>query len=361
MLFFRLAVSIATQGQGLSMEIMRRDEGGSSKALFSILGALFIAAHIAVIIIIFLYLQYTVSTVFPILAIVESRPRYELLPLQEGSDIHQESNSLSTQERDAPASAPLASSLKDLHHLVKRTDRFWLRRRGLFVFVVYNVATAVIPAGLGTVFSAPSPVLRIVAALLAVQLNTVWVHVIITTPKAKLFWKRILDFRTVFKAAAPATMLYCAATEFAYFVSWRVLQLPDEPLAIPGIAQVQLPGPLWKAVVCLGVYLSIQAFVCAPTLVALTRIQASLLPEDEETVVSVDRTFGVKESDRKDGLSVVQAWSSFSGRWMGFYVLSIKIFFLKLGVALTICGILGLEFLVFSAIASRLAILFLHS
>ncbi len=61
MLFSRLAVSIATQGQGLSMEIMRRDEGGSSKALFSILGALFIAAHIAVIIIIFLYVSLPCS------------------------------------------------------------------------------------------------------------------------------------------------------------------------------------------------------------------------------------------------------------------------------------------------------------
>lgn len=247
---------------------------------------------------------------------------------------------------------PLTSSIRNMHKLVKQTDHMWLRSRGLGVLAVYNLANALVSIPLRAVPLVPAFVWDAVAVLLTVQLHTVWVHVIITPPTAKPFWKRILPFSTVFKATAAASLIYCVTTELTIFTPWLAAQVLSTPFAL---GQIQnKPSELWKVLLSISIFVAIQALACAPALVTLTRIQASLLPESEGTIVPVDRSFGVEKERGKysetKGLSILEALKSFNGSWMRLYKLCIKIFFLILGCLVGLGVILGLEYLALTAV-----------
>ncbi|KAI8625367.1 hypothetical protein F5Y19DRAFT_268766 [Xylariaceae sp. FL1651] len=198
----------------------------------------------------------------------------------------------------------------DMHRLLRRTGRAWFPMPGLRVSGGYFLAKVLITLPLRAIPVVPGPVWDIVVTLLTVQLQTVWVHVVITPPMAAPFWKRTVDFVTVFKATAVASVLYCAANELALLALWLTSQLLGMPLTV---ADLQFgPSQLWKTIVSLGVMLAIKALAVTPALVVLTRIQASLLPEGLETIIPVDRTFGVenggeKRGGKRGGLSIVQA------------------------------------------------------
>ncbi|KAI1430314.1 hypothetical protein F5Y12DRAFT_723151 [Xylaria sp. FL1777] len=324
--------------------ISRSDD--KSDTLKTAILLILVVLHAIAIIPVFFYIAYTVYKVFPILTIVGSRPSYEAIPLQE-----REVNSLQAEEPVPTAQMPLTSSIRRMHELVKQTDKMWLRRRGLGALVVYNLANALIIIPLRAVPLIPGFVWDAIAVLLTIQLHTVWVHVIITRPMAKPFWERILPFSTVFKATAAATMIYFVTTELTIFTPWLAAQVLRTPFAL-GQIQKQ-PSELWKVLLSIGIFVAIQALACAPALVVLTRIQASLLPEGEETILPVDRTFGVEKPRGNHGeikgLSIVEALKSFNGSWMRLYKLCIKIFFLILGCFVGLGVILGLEYLVLRA------------
>lgn len=86
-----------------------------------------------------------------------------------------------------------------------------------------------------------------------------------------------------------------------------------------------------------GVLVSI--FVTFPCMVALIRVQASLLPKEQDAVVSFDRSFGV------NGIAVIsfkQALSSV-GRagWKRIYGVAIKAAIILAGVSATIGIVVG--------------------
>lgn len=83
-----------------------------------------------------------------------------------------------------------------------------------------------------------------------------------------------------------------------------------------------------------GVFVSI--FVTFPCMVALIRVQASLLPDDQETVVSFDSSFGV--ADVTEAIDFRQAFNSvgFAG-WKRIYWFAIKATGIMIGVSALIC------------------------
>ncbi|RYF45631.1 MAG: hypothetical protein EOO38_15665 [Cytophagaceae bacterium] len=57
-------------------------------------------------------------------------------------------------------------------------------------------------------------------------------------------------------------------------------------------------------------------FLCLPAIVTLVRIEASILPEDQDTIVPFDRSFGGKVVSQMHGgsgkVSFLDAWRSFN-------------------------------------------------
>jgi len=89
-------------------------------------------------------------------------------------------------------------------------------------------------------------------------------------------------------------------------------------------------------------------FVVLPATVTLTRIEASLLPEEEETIVPFDRTFGGRVVPTILGgtgcIGFIEAWRTFNWEARRRLVkLYVKTFLIMLAVSVLMANILLLE------------------
>lgn len=90
----------------------------------------------------------------------------------------------------------------------------------------------------------------------------------------------------------------------------------------------------------LGLFVSV--FVAFPAMVALIRVQASLLPDTQEAIVSFDRSFG-----KQDGMSAVSFKEALRSvgcaGWKRIYKLVIKTVLITLALAGVVVTIVGVE------------------
>jgi hypothetical protein len=123
-----------------------------------------------------------------------------------------------------------------------------------------------------------------------------WTHIVISEPSAKPWWRRVLGLRAWRKVLAP-TAIFALATQLSVLAPVILAKIfglnklkeraPDMTGGQQGIVAVES-----IAVFVLGLVLSLM--VVLPANVMLTRVQASLLDDAEETIVPFDRSFGGK-------------------------------------------------------------------
>lgn len=229
------------------------------------------------------FLTYTLGTLYPALAIVEddhAPPTYQPLPLD--TDNAEEGG----QARAPVNEFPVTASLRRVHALVKSIDGWRSLLRGLLPLLVTDFATSflrlVFAVPLGPIYLAP--LASIPAHLALVQLHTVWLHVVITPPNPTPFWKRLTPFGKTFRATVRPIILYALAKEIARGVpvlAFLMVFGKDEAGTNPFVALLFAP-----------LFFVLWFFVELPAQIALVRIQASLLPPDEDSIVPFDRSFG---------------------------------------------------------------------
>lgn len=179
----------------------------------------------------------------------------------------------------------MTASLRRVHGLVRSLGSWRSVFHGLGTLIVIAIATAV----LQSILAAPlypfhlAPLAAIPAHLALVQLHTVWVHVAITPPSGVWFWKRLPPFGKTFRATVRPIMLYAVAREVARGLPMLIFLSPRVRDSALALLYVPLILFMWLAVVI-------------PTQIALVRIQASLLPPDEDPIVPFDRSFGGRVS-----------------------------------------------------------------
>jgi uncharacterized membrane protein len=149
--------------------------------------------------------------------------------------------------------------------------------------------------------------------------------------------------------------------------SWRELVLPTalsilmQDIGLLGIGAIaalcmqaghklgEHGSPKWLQLVVMVVpvlisVVAIAICVMMPAYVALVRKEASLLPEEEETIVSMDRTFGGKVTHVGASLSYRDAWRSWTWearrRLIKLYV---KFFFIMTAFTIVVSHVVGLE------------------
>lgn len=180
----------------------------------------------------------------------------------------------------------MTASLRRVHALVKSIDGWRSVLRGLLPLLVADFATGF----LRIIFAAPleliylGPLASIPAHLALVQLHTVWLHVVITPPNPAPFWKRLTPFGKTFRATVRPIILYALAKEIARGVPVLVF------LMVNGNSEAGI-NPL-AALLIAPLFFVLWFFVELPAQIALVRIQASLLPPDEDSIVPFDRSFG---------------------------------------------------------------------
>jgi hypothetical protein len=152
-------------------------------------------------------------------------------------------------------------------------------------------------------------------------------------------WKELLA-PTAFSIVARDASLYTIVSVFraCNMLAGQTIRSAKVPHWVAPVVAV-VPGAF------IAIFLSI--FVMLPAYAALVRKEASLLPEEEETIVSFDRTFGGKLAHLTDKLSYRDAWKSFSGEARRRVIkLYVKFAFIMIAFTFLMAHVFALELLV---------------
>ncbi|KAI0159705.1 ubiquitin carrier protein [Xylariaceae sp. FL1272] len=299
--------------------------------------------------------SYTVQQIYPTLAIIEdpAPPAYEPVSLNDDSQAFADDSGRSS----AP---PITSSLRGTHRALYARGGFSAMFRGYWCNVFLNIATAFI----ATVFlgiGIPAFIAVPIIGVTLVQPFAAWTHIVISTPSSQWFWQRFPPFTRTFKATALPMALYLVAAEVAASLPRglaRLLNISTWNYQNPNTIPDHDKHDLWKGIVIFVVALALQVFLVIPAQATLTRVQASFLPEDHDTIVPFDRSFGGKVEPAVVGgkgyISMAEAWKSFSREsWIRLVKLYVKIFFVGIGLFLTLAAVLIPEYLLIMAHSTK--------
>jgi hypothetical protein len=133
--------------------------------------------------------------------------------------------------------------------------------------------------------------------------DTAHTHVMITPPTLRVWYRRLPPFWKTLKLVLP-----CIFTEF--LAVKITFDLPNLAMKYAGVKdKTAFLGPdaignahLCRTVTLVAIWFAAQAArlgLLVPAGVAKIRVQTSLLPDDEETIVPIDRTFGTGRPENR--------------------------------------------------------------
>lgn len=274
---------------------------------------------------------------FPTLAIVEdpSPPAYEPVSLNDDAQSLAEENAPVADEaaRGGSQARLVTSSVRSTYRTLTAISGFRSLFRGLACYFALTFASSVVFGILSSTF-VPSLIAAPISALALVQVYTAWTHIVISTPSSKTFWQRLPPFKKAFQATALPVVMFFFAKELSTFVPKMLaygmsMNLPNPKQ--PGVIPEGDKNDIWKAVLVLLLALVMNIFLVIPTQVILTRVQASLLPDEDDTIVPFDRSFQGKVEPAivggKGFVTIKDAWQSFPrASWIRLVKLYVKIF-----------------------------------
>jgi hypothetical protein len=286
---------------------------------------------------VFLIIGYTLGSIFPTLAIVEdpNPPAYEPVALDE---------SAADQGPAAPTPGkPITSSLRATRRLLQGVAGWKSYFRGIVCALVLGFAENL----LGDIFKQFLPLIPIgalLAQLALTQLGAAWTHIVISAPNERRFYRRLPPFKKTFEATCFPILTVWLANSINILVPFLI----GKALGVPMPGHGHGPdgpkmgaGDMWKPTVMGLVAIVLQLVAVVPANVLLIRVQASLLPPDEDAIVPFDRSFQGKLEPAivggKGFISMRDALATFPKEsWIRLYKMYAKI----LGVTVAAYGVL---------------------
>jgi hypothetical protein len=269
--------------------------------------------------------EYTLKDVIATLAMVETpSAAITVSPSVEDAPIDQKEGLLESGPTITLVhTKPITSSIRGtVRHLVSEAGRF-SRWRGIRALVLYQLCTSMVVSIVEPIIPHAFPgrfiiVSAATGALLA-NLHATWTHKVISMPSDKSFWQRIVPRSQWKKLAFPAAVESSAKYVSMYIAQGFIMIIGldsidrDDMAAWKGADWVSL---LMQVLCTLAIVLSCVLFIVLPALVTLIRVEASILPEDQDTIVPFDRTFSGKVVPEILGgtgcVSFLDAWRSFN-------------------------------------------------
>ncbi|KAF2800690.1 hypothetical protein K505DRAFT_263505 [Melanomma pulvis-pyrius CBS 109.77] len=249
---------------------------------------------------------------------------------------------------------PITSGIRGtLRHLVSLAGA-WARVRGVLCFYLYNVAFAFIHNILTHIlprFPGQPIVVAAMAGAALANLHAAWTFKVISMPTDQWFHKRmprmegwkVLAFPAAVATAMPYISLYIVQGFGILFGLHRLNQ----------VDVTQFSGAEWawlitRFVVMFVIVFACSIFICLPAMVTQIRVEASILPDDQDTIVPFDRTFNGKVVAKILGgtgcIGFLDAWRSFNWearvRLIKVYV---KAFFIVTGLFVVLAHVLAFE------------------
>lgn len=250
----------------------------------------------------FVMAGYTYGNLIPTLAMVETPTALliESTTTEEKEDSLDKEPLLEQCEVTLVQQTPITSSIRTTLRHLRETGGFFGRFRGFSMFVVYgflcsqfSIVFSFLPFNLGDVLT----------MIVLCTIRMAWTHVVISAP-SPLPWFRRLPSIKAFKSVAPIAAIAAVAEElsiaipFLFAGALGLFESMDRQAS--GETIVDPEACLVKIFAVAVVFFAWVILVVVPVTTVLSRIHASLLSEDQETIVSVHR----------EPLSIKEAWKS---------------------------------------------------
>lgn len=310
-----------------STSLVKRDSQQDEIARkFMSLGGFAIFATIIVFFIGIFMIDYTVSYVIATLAMIETptssitvTPASDNIALKGGDEA--KAGLLETGPSiELVAQKPITAKIRaTVRHLRANAGKFapW---RGLSLHWLYHMSFVFVANFLEQLLPKVPGMLIVITALtgaLLAQLHVSWTHKVVAMPTTAPFWKRFVSVSEWKALALPAALQASATYISIYIVQGLVFlmgldRIDQKETATTG----QQVCVALQALSIIAIAFACGLFLCLPATVTLVRIESSILPEDQETIVPFDRTFGGKVEPRIHGgtgrVGFVDAWKSFN-------------------------------------------------
>ncbi|KAJ5781949.1 uncharacterized protein N7518_010432 [Penicillium psychrosexuale] len=285
----------------------KQEPNGGLVALFAITAILIGLA--------FWSIEYTYGMVISTLAVVEDTNPDIYVRITPGPDPTKPTDEDDPELLAPTPLKPITSKLRTtVKHLRSRAG-FWSRFRGMGMFVAYTMARGFLSAFV------PVPTNSylgqfVVQSVLSVVLATwqmAWVHIVISEPSPKRFYQRIPSYKTWIKIA-PAAALQDVLTAAAFFIPMAIANLAGW-LDVSGDQEVPPIVAIYRFMGVSVVPALLAFLISMPARVIFVRVAASMLPEEDETIVPFDRSFGGKVRPAITGgsgkIGLMDAWTTF--------------------------------------------------
>ena len=216
--------------------------------------------------------------------------------------------------KQAPITSKMRTTIKHICVQAGPLARF----RGLHVSIVYHLIHGFIVGFFGSRIDHPvaRPFIAIFASLALCRLQMTWTHIVISKPSNKRWVSRIPS-RTAVRNILIPTAVFAIAEQASIHVPEALFYLcnqayNDEVNVNVGRAQnIALLQMILIGLIGIGIFV----LVVIPADVSLKRVQASMLPEEDDSIVPFDRTFAGKVKPQILGgsgaVSMLEAWKSF--------------------------------------------------
>ncbi|KAL4783372.1 hypothetical protein BJX76DRAFT_358115 [Aspergillus varians] len=262
-------------------------------------------------------IDYTYVLLVPTLAAVEdSNPEFYLRADYDPANKQPGSPTDADLEVETPAPRPITSKLRTTIRHLRARGGCLSRFRGFSMLLTALIAEgfvfSFVPVSSSSIVG--SFVSKTIVAVLLANLHVAWVHIVISEPSPKRFYRRIPSFRSLPKIIPAAALLHLV-TNGAYLVALLVVYLVHGLREIDLVRNGAASPDVYRNVFNI---LSLASFISwlasFPVRAIFVRVAASMLPTEDEAIVPFDRSFGGKVDPPVVGgsvLSIADAWKTF--------------------------------------------------
>ncbi|KAF2642744.1 hypothetical protein P280DRAFT_468059 [Massarina eburnea CBS 473.64] len=251
---------------------------------------------------------------------------------------------------------PITSSIRaTMRHLKSQAGRM-ARLRGFRIHALYAFAFSSVLNMLNAAVPMRFPLRMVIISALGgavcAPIHAAWTNKVVSTPSATTFWQRIPS-RSSWKVLALPAAVNAAMPYFALFVAHASACLLGlhKVKDVSGYTSTQWTFLILRVVAVIAISITCSLFLCLPAIVTLVRTEASILPEDQDTIVPFDRSFDGKVVPKILGgtgaIKFLDAWRSFNWearrRLLKHYV---KSFLVVFGMIFVVAHILAFELFV---------------
>lgn len=158
----------------------------------------------------------------------------------------------------------------------------------------------------------------IITSIVLCRLQMTWTHAVISMPSTKPWWRRFPSLKAGKNIILP-TAVWALAQQVSIYIPGALFAIVLDTFQRPGIyggnPQTIQKIALAQIFCVFLIFVGTVILIVIPADVTLKRVQASMLPEEDEAIVPFDRTFAGKVQPKILGgtgaVSMLDAWRTF--------------------------------------------------